>query len=382
MSSAYVVLPCGPITVPSSTRSCAAGAPSLSAARSTNTRRASAAARRIRRAPFDTPVLPEAPPWLHDVPVSPMSTATLSKPTSSSSATIWATATSSPCPMSILPKKACTLPFGSTAIQESSSPGTSAGLPDCASTSVTGAANETTSAPEVFRNSRRSIGVSSDHCRLRALDGAHDCHVRAAATFESCERIAQLRVARLRVLLQRGGRRHHPAVDAIAALRHAFGDVSGLQRMRLLGRAETRDGRHLLVCGCRHRQHTGAHRLAVEMHGAGAALREPAAEVRVVQAEIVAQRIEQRHLGLRVHRNALAVHGEPIRGHPLLLRKFAARSYPCRAALRRPRTLPGPLRAPSASLLGAAACRSPPSRRYAPAARGSPAPGVSPPALR
>src|SRR3989442_11159094 len=85
--------------------------------------------------------------------------------------------------------------------------------------------------------------------------------------------------------------------------------------MRLLGRAETRDGRHLLVRGCRDWEHARAHRLALEMHGAGAALREPAAEVRIVQAEIVAQRIEQRHLGLRVHRNALAVHGEPVRRH-------------------------------------------------------------------
>src|SRR5438046_2420821 len=226
-------------------RSCATGAPNFSAARSTSTRRASAAARRSRRAPFDTPVLPEAPPWLHDVPVSPMRTATLSKPTSSSSATIWATATSSPCPMSILPKKACTLPFGSTAIQESSSPGTSAGLPAlCAMASNEGAAKETTSAPEVFKNSRRSMVFSSDHFVLGTLDGAHDRDMRAAAAFEACQRIAQLRVARLRVLFQRGGGGHHPAVNAVAALRHTFGDVGRLHRMRLLRRAEARDARH------------------------------------------------------------------------------------------------------------------------------------------
>src|SRR6266850_768196 len=316
MSSAYVVLPCGPITMPSSTRSCAAGAPSFSAARSTSTRRASAAARRIRRAPFDTPVLPDAPPWLHDVPVSPMSTATLSKPTSSSSATIWATATSRPCPMSILPRKACTLPFGSTAIQESSSPGASAGLPAlCASTSNDGAAKETTSAPEVLRNSRRSMSASLRHAALRALDGAQDRDVRAAAAFQPRERIAQFGVGRLGVLLERGGRRHYPAVDAVAALRHAFGDIRRLQRMRLLGRAEARDSRHLLVRGRRNGQYAGAHRLAVELHRAGAALREPATEVRIVQAKIAAQSVEQRHLGLRVHRNALAVDGEPVRGH-------------------------------------------------------------------
>src|SRR5205807_9409162 len=140
------------------------------------------------------------------------------KPTSSSSATIWATATSSPCPMSILPKKACTRPFGSTAIQESSSPGTSGGLPDCASASIAGAEIDTTRAPEVFRNSQRSMIVSSDHFVLRALDGAHDRHMRPAAALEARERVAHLRVARLRVLLQRRGRGHHPAVAAVAAL--------------------------------------------------------------------------------------------------------------------------------------------------------------------
>ena len=48
----------------------------------------------------------------------------------------------------------------------------------------------------------------------------------------------------------------------------------------------------------RQRRDAGAHRLAVDMHRAGAALREPAAEARPVQREIVAQRIEQRHVGI------------------------------------------------------------------------------------
>src|SRR2546422_7121184 len=171
--------------IPSSTRNCSAGTPSRFEPLSSKRRRASAAALRSSRPPFDTPVLPEAPPWLHEVPVSPMSTSTLSQATSSSSATICAIATSRLCPMSILPKKACTRPSGSTATQESSSVGTSGGLPalTCASAPVTGgAANETTSAPELFRNSRRVRVVmmfSSRQAGLRALDGAQDGHVRS-----------------------------------------------------------------------------------------------------------------------------------------------------------------------------------------------------------
>jgi len=54
--------------------------------------------------PFCTPVLPLAPPWLTVSAVSPITTLTRANGTSSSSATIWAIATSTPWPISILPK--------------------------------------------------------------------------------------------------------------------------------------------------------------------------------------------------------------------------------------------------------------------------------------
>src|SRR5712692_351661 len=302
--------------IPSSTRNCSGGTPSRFEPLSNNMRRASAAALRSSRPPFDTPVLPEAPPWLHEVPVSPISTSTLSKATSSSSATICAIATSRLCPMSILPKKACTRPSGSTATQESSSVGTSGGLPalTCASASVSGgAANETTSAPEVFRNSRRVRVVmmfSSRHAGLRALDGAQDGHVRSAAALEPRQRIAQLRVARFRVLLEIGRGGHYPAIDAVAALRHLLLDIRRLQRMRLLRRTEAFEGGDGLAARGRDRQHARAHRLAVKVHGTSAALCEPAAEVGIIETEIVAKGVQQRHLRLGVHGNALAVNGE------------------------------------------------------------------------
>ncbi|HKM69981.1 MAG TPA: hypothetical protein VJX94_07935 [Stellaceae bacterium] len=69
-----------------------------------STRRASAAALRNAMPPFWMPVLPLAPPWLTVNAVSPITTLTRSSGTSSSSATIWAIATSTPWPMSILPK--------------------------------------------------------------------------------------------------------------------------------------------------------------------------------------------------------------------------------------------------------------------------------------
>ena len=56
--------------------------------------------------------------------------------------------------------------------------------------------------------------------------------------------------------------------------------------------------------------------LAVHVHGAGAALREPAAEFRIVQADVVAQRVEQRHVRIGIDGVRLAVHVErELLGH-------------------------------------------------------------------
>ncbi len=87
-------------------------------------------------------------------------------------------------------------------------------------------------------------------------------------------------VGGLLVVAQEGRGRHDPAVDAVAALRHLLFDIGGLQRMRLLGRSEPGHRHDLAVADGRHRRDAGADRLAVQMHGAGAALREPAAELR------------------------------------------------------------------------------------------------------
>src|SRR5262245_29908040 len=238
-----------PETTPSATVSWVSGIPSSFTARSTRRRRASAAALRKGRAPSEIPVLPEAPPWLQEVPVSPISTSTRSNATSSSSATICAIAGSRLCPMSILPKKACTRPLGRTAIHESSSVGTRLDLAaetPCASDSSGGTKPDTTSAPAACRNSRREIDVfmisSSRHALLRTLDGAQDRHVGAATALEAGKRVTQLGVARLRVLPEIRGGGHDPAIDAVAALRHLLGDVGRLQRVRLLGRAQPLDG--------------------------------------------------------------------------------------------------------------------------------------------
>src|SRR3954454_4377806 len=154
------------------------------------------------------PVEPDAPPWFTLVAVSPMWTLTALNGTSSSSATIWPMATNRPWPMSILPKKADTVPSALTAMKDESWSGVSGGLVAIACafaalmpstvSNATGAPNETTRAPPALSMARREkvVGFSclvmfvspSTHHRVGgALDGAHDVDVGAATAFQAGE---------------------------------------------------------------------------------------------------------------------------------------------------------------------------------------------------
>jgi hypothetical protein len=77
-------------------------------------------------------------------------------------------------------------------------------------------------------------------------------------------------------------------------LRHLLGDEGHLKRVRMFGRAEPGEGCHLGPGRRRYRQRARPRRRAVDMNGAGPALREPAAEMRVAEPELVGQRVKQR----------------------------------------------------------------------------------------
>ena len=68
--------------------------------------------------------------------------------------------------------------------------------------------------------------------------------------------------------------------------------------MRLLRRAEAFGGDDARPAASFSAHRARAHRRAVDQHGARAALAEAAAELGAVQAEVVAQRVEQRHVGI------------------------------------------------------------------------------------
>src|SRR5690606_4257109 len=79
--------------------------------------------------------------------------------------------------------------------------------------------------------------------------------------------------------------------------------------------ADAFDGGHLgLAHGC-DGGHTGTDGRPVDMDGAGTALCDTTAELRPLQAQLVAQHPEQRHLAVHVHRAVFAVHRDRKGSH-------------------------------------------------------------------
>ena len=102
---------------------------------------------------------------------------------------------------------------------------------------------------------------------------------------------------------------HDHAVDAVAALHGLFLDEGFLQRVWTCLRAQPFERDDLAAVDRGEGRYARAHRIAVDVDGAGPALAEAAAESRSMQAELVPQNIEQRRIGIIDRdRHVLAVH--------------------------------------------------------------------------
>jgi len=167
-----------------------------------------------------------------------------------------------------------------------------------------------------LRKSRRLVSANDIVSRgRRAHDGADDSQMGPAPAEVAGERLLDVGFTRVLAGGQEGRGLHDHAVDAVAALHGLLVDEGLLYGMRTLRRAETFQRDDLLRPDRRERHHARAHRLAVEMHRAGTALREAAAEARAVECQIVAESVEQRHLGiLDGHGDRSAVDIEGNRG--------------------------------------------------------------------
>src|SRR4051794_19625649 len=108
------------------------------------------------------------------------------------------------------------------------------------------------------------------------------------------DRAVDIGVARVRVFLQQGGDGHDHAALAIAALRHVVVDPGLLHLVQFAVAGQPLDRRDLLGAERAYRHRAGARRGAVDMHGAGAALRDAAAVFGPGQPDRIAQHPQQR----------------------------------------------------------------------------------------
>src|ERR1043165_259072 len=232
---------------------------------------------------------------------------------SSSSATICARPVIVPCPISERAQRITTVSFGWITTQalisgEPSAARTTSGPPK--GRRKPRARPPVAAAVEMMKE-RRFILMMCSSGRLLGDGMDRFAHLlEGAAAADVRDRGVDVRVGGLGLLLEEGRHRHdHPRL-AVAALRHVVLDPGLLHLGELAALGEAFDGRDLLSRGRAHREGAGAHRRAVDMHGARAALRDAAAVFRSGKADLLANRPEQRRVRVDVDLLGLAIDGQ------------------------------------------------------------------------
>jgi hypothetical protein len=150
----------------------------------------------------------------------------------------------------------------------------------------------------------------------RALDRLADAHIGAAAADVARHRRIDIGIVGARRTFQQRRRRHDLTGLAIAALDH-FQIEPRLLRLGSCRRsADALDRGDGAVADGADRQQARAHGFAVEVHRAGAALRDAAAEFRAGESQEIAQHPKQRHIIWRVEIPVFSIdfqcrHGKP-----------------------------------------------------------------------
>src|SRR6516225_118416 len=263
---------------------------------------------------LSTETLPEVWPSLGVRAVSPEIISTRDSGRSSSSAAICASAVRMPCPSSTLPVKTVALPSALMRIQASSRrlPCKLPGSRSWPRADLGSSEKATTSAPRAVVNSRRlKTGAFTALCPpvrvRRPQHRTNDACVGAATAKIPGERRAHVCLGRPRIAIEQLFRRHDHAIDAVAALGRLLLHEGTLQWMRFIQRADAFDGRDLASRYRADRRDAGTRRLAVDEHGASAALRQPAAKLRAIELEVVAKHVKQRRVRLGRNRTAHAI---------------------------------------------------------------------------
>src|SRR5882757_342356 len=139
--------------------------------------------------------------------------------------------------------------------------------------------------------------------------------MRAAAAEVAVECLPDLAVGRRRISLQQRRRAHQDAGNAIAALQRLLGDERALQWVWLFGGAKALDRGDILVRHRPERHIAGRHRAVPHDDITGAALAGAAAEMRPGHAELCAQNIQQRSIGIGVDLRLRAIEAKSNARH-------------------------------------------------------------------
>src|SRR5262245_45017683 len=255
-------------------------------------------------------------PRLPPVPISPHtrlrarfwpgvieSVATFFQSHSSSSATSWARPVSVPCPISERAMRMTHVSSGFTTTHALISLPASVVFASPVSTPRgrrMPMARPPPAAADPTMKARRESFMSGPLLAGGHVDGRADALIGPAAA-DVGHRVVDVLVGRLGRALQERGRRHDLPGLAIAALRNVERGPRLLHRMRAGGRqAFDRDD---LVGGLHGGDGNGAraHEAAVEVHGAGATLRDAAAVLGAREADLLANHPQQWRVGLHLH---------------------------------------------------------------------------------
>src|SRR5712691_11747564 len=250
---------------------------------------------------------------------------------SSSSATSWASPVSVPCPISERAMRIAQVLSGRTTTQALTSvPAPVAASADPMKGRLNPSASPPPAAAEPTMNLRRErlVALTRDiffmvvssgllrHVRRHVHAGA-DTLIGAAAADVGHRRV-DVGVGGVRILLEQRTGRHDLPRLAVAALRHVELRPGLLHRVRARAR-QPFDGDDLVGgLDAPDRHGAGAPHLAVDVHGAGAALRDTAAVLRAGQTDLLADDPQERRPGLHLHVADLAVDVEFYHERPPL----------------------------------------------------------------
>jgi Cytochrome c554 and c-prime len=150
------------------------------------------------------------------------------------------------------------------------------------------------------------------------MDGLADAEVSSAAANIAIHSAVDVFICGLWCFGEQRGGGHHLAGLAVAALRDVDFRPGKLDGMRAV-RGEPLDRSDLHICGGSNRSLTGAHGVAVEVHGARAAEAHTAAVFCAAQIQDVAKNPQKGHVLGDVHGGSLAVHVQFV-GHDRFLK--------------------------------------------------------------